>query len=129
MSLQHFTESKIQCARELRQNMTGSEQLLWERLRRKQVLGIRFRRQQIIDGFIADFYCDQAGLVIEVDGKVHDAPAQKMKDELRRKVFAARGLVEIRFKNEEISHDLDGVVNRIAEKTRELVSMNTVPAC
>jgi len=55
-------------ARILRENMTFSEKLLWERLKLKQLFGLRFRRQHPIDFFIADFYCHEARLVIEIDG-------------------------------------------------------------
>ncbi|HCG30677.1 MAG TPA: restriction endonuclease, partial [Chloroflexi bacterium] len=58
-------------ARELRQSMTPAEEWLWEALRGGRLDGLKFRRQQVIGGYIADFYCDAAGLVIEVDGPVH----------------------------------------------------------
>jgi very-short-patch-repair endonuclease len=75
---------------------------------------VKFRRQQIIDGFVTDFYCHQAALVVEVDGSVHDLQGQKDRDELRRKVFEARGLMELRFRNEEVLGGTDRVVKEIA---------------
>ena len=60
----------FQRAKELRKNMTVTEQLLWRRLNKKQ-LGVRFKRQHPIDIFIADFYCHQYKLVVEVDGEYH----------------------------------------------------------
>jgi len=59
-------------ARELRQSMTEAEKLLWQHLRVNRLNGWHFRRQQLIAGFIVDFYCHAAGLVVEVDGSVHD---------------------------------------------------------
>ena len=64
---QKVTSVKVQRAKELRRNMTPEERLLWENLRRNK-LGFHFRRQQIIDSYIADFHCHQAGLVVETDG-------------------------------------------------------------
>ncbi len=63
--------AKVERARQLRREPTREEALLWERLRRNQLDGLHFRRQQIIDGFIVDFYCHAAGLVVEVDGPIH----------------------------------------------------------
>jgi very-short-patch-repair endonuclease len=61
---QHVTKEKLQRSRELRREMTPAEKLLWQEVRANK-LGVRFRRQQVIQGFIVDFYCHQAGLVIE----------------------------------------------------------------
>ncbi|NLD93272.1 MAG: endonuclease domain-containing protein [Fibrobacter sp.] len=109
---QHISEEKLDLARSMRKSMTTWECMLWEKLRREQ-LGVKFRRQQIIEGFIADFYCEKKKLVIEVDGSVHDTPEQKEYDARRCRVFEARGLQEIRFRNSEVECDLDGVVDRI----------------
>jgi very-short-patch-repair endonuclease len=95
--------------------MTEAEGVLWERLRRKSMLGVKFRRQQIIEGFIADFFCEAAKLVIEIDGGVHDLPDQKKIDEHRRKVFEARGLKELRFSNERVMSDINGVLQEIGK--------------
>ena len=68
---QRVTKEKLQRAKELRRDMTPAEKILWQELRGNK-LGIHFRRQQIIAGFIVDFYCHKAALVVEVDGDVHD---------------------------------------------------------
>lgn len=86
---QKVTKEKLQRARELRREMTLAEKILWEELRANK-LGAHFRRQQIIQGFIIDFYCHQAALVIEVDGDIHDL--QKEEDERREKVLSEMGL-------------------------------------
>ena len=75
---QKVTKAKLERAKELRHEMTPAEKLLWEQVRAKK-LGVRFRRQQVIQGFIVDFYCHKAALVVEVDGDVHDL--QKDKDD------------------------------------------------
>ncbi len=83
---------------------------MWKELRAKK-LGVRFRRQQVIQGFIVDFYCHKAGLVIEVDGDIHDL--QEEEDERREKVLSALGLRIVRFRNDEITKNLSTVVEKI----------------
>jgi very-short-patch-repair endonuclease len=90
--------------------MTPAEKILWEELRANK-LGVRFRRQQVIQGFIVDFYCHRAGLVIEVDGDVHDL--QQEEDERREKVLSELGLRVVRFGNDEVMRDLSAVVGKI----------------
>ncbi|HLJ57501.1 MAG TPA: DUF559 domain-containing protein [Chthonomonadaceae bacterium] len=97
-------------ASQMRKEMTEAESALWTHLRRS-ACGAHFRRQQIIDGFIADFYCHSAGLVIEVDGGVHDQ--QEAYDKLREDIITARGLSVLRFKNADVMNDMDGVLERI----------------
>jgi len=76
---QRVTKEKLERAKELRRNMTSAEKLLWQEVRAKK-LGVRFRRQQIIAGFIVDFYCHRAALVVEVDGDIHDLQQKKTQD-------------------------------------------------
>ena len=109
---QAVTKAKLERAKELRREMTPAEKLLWQQIRANK-LGVRFRRQQVIQGFIVDFYCHQAGLVIEVDGDVHDL--QKEEDERRERVLSAMGLRVVRFGNDEVVRDLSAVVGRIRE--------------
>ena len=68
---QIVTEEKLERARELRHDMTPAEKILWGELRGNK-LGVHFRRQHVIAGFIVDFYCHKAALVVEVDGDIHD---------------------------------------------------------
>ncbi|AUB40226.1 Very-short-patch-repair endonuclease [Nostoc flagelliforme CCNUN1] len=103
---------KVQRAKELRQQMTPEEKILWQHLRANRLNGLHFRRQQIINGFIADFYCHATALVIEVDGKIHEQQAEY--DAERDKVLSARGLRLLRIKNEEVRHELDKVLMRIS---------------
>ncbi|HNO94470.1 MAG TPA: DUF559 domain-containing protein [Anaerolineales bacterium] len=107
---QPVTKEKLQRAKELRREMTPAEKILWEELRANK-LGVHFRRQQVIQGFIVDFYCHKAGLVIEVDGDIHDL--QKEEDERREKVLSALGLRVVRFRNDEVMRNLSAVVGRI----------------
>ena len=95
---QTVTKEKLQRAKELRREMTPAEKILWEELRANR-LGVHFRRQQVIQGFIVDFYCHKAGLVIEVDGDVHDL--QQEEDARRERVLCEMGLRLVRFRNDE----------------------------
>jgi very-short-patch-repair endonuclease len=115
VKLQRLSKGKLLQAQELRKAMTPAENMLWEQLRRKNILGVKFRRQQIIEGFIVDFYCESAKLVIEVDGEIHSDPERQVIDVHRRNVFIARGLREIRFANNEILKNIDNVLLEIVQ--------------
>ncbi len=116
---QTVTKEKLQRAKELRRDMTPAEKILWQELRANK-LGVHFRRQQVIAGFIVDFYCHKAGLVIEVDGDIHDL--QQEEDARREKVLREMGLRVVRFRNEEVMRDLSAVVGKV----RELLEMRTI---
>ena len=86
--------------------------MVWQELRANK-LGVRFRRQQVIAGFIVDFYCHKAALVIEVDGDIHDL--QRDEDVRREKALTELGLKIVRFKNDEVVRNLSAVVGKIRE--------------
>ena len=109
---QKVTKAKLERAKELRREMTPAEKLLWQEVRAKK-LGVRFRRQQVIQGFIVDFYCHKAALVVEVDGDIHDL--QQEEDAKREKVLREMGLRIVRFKNDEVVRELSTVVGKIRE--------------
>jgi very-short-patch-repair endonuclease len=108
---QHITSAKAQRARDLRREMTPAERLLWARLRANRLQGFHFRRQQIIEPYIVDFYCHQAGLIIEVDGDVH--AGQQAYDRQREQQLQARGLRVLRFTNRQVVNQLDEVLHTI----------------
>ncbi len=101
-------------AQTMRQNPTSAEKALWQRLRRKQLMGFRFRRQQPIDRFIVDFFCREAGLVVEEDGPVHDSPEHQEYDAQRSRFLQERGIVILRIQNDQVLHDMDSVLQDIA---------------
>jgi len=109
---QTVAKEKLQRAKELRRDMTPAEKILWGKLRGNK-LGVHFRRQQIIAGFIVDFYCHKAALVIELDGDIHDL--QQEEDARREKVLSEMGLRIVRFRNEEVMKNLAGVLGRMRE--------------
>ena len=94
--------------------MTPAEQILWQELRANKQ-GVHFRRQQIIAGFIVDFYCHRAALVLEVDGDIHDL--QLVEDARRETILREPGLRIVRFENDDVIRNLSGVV----EKIRDLI--------
>lgn len=99
-------------ARAMRINPTPSEGLLWEKLRAKK-LGVKFRRQAIILGWIADFYCPSERLVIELDGADHQLPENKVKDAARDLAMQTLGLRILRIRSIRVHRDLEGVIAEI----------------
>lgn len=102
-------------AKMLRKGMTGAELQLWEKLKRKKMLGLRFRLQHPIDIFIADFYCHPLKLVIEVDGGIHKTTDQKEYDFGREGELENWGIIIIRFTNEEIESEMSSVLEDIKQ--------------
>ena len=115
---QKVSPEKIKRAKELRQNMTPVEKITWQHLRAKRFNNLKFRRQQIIEGFIVDFYCHSLGLVIEVDGKVHDKQIEYDRD--RDKILLAKNLHILRFTNKQVIENIKAVLNTIAEKIEDI---------
>lgn len=108
---QKITSTKLQRAKQLRRDMTPEEKMLWQHLRRNNLNGLHFRRQQIIDGFIVDFYCHAAKLVIEIDGEIHQHQTEY--DTERDQILSTKGLRLLRIKNEEVRNNLKVVLNQI----------------
>jgi very-short-patch-repair endonuclease len=108
---QRVSRSKVVAARQLRKSMTPAEARLWSVLRGNALLGLHFRRQQIIAGFIVDFYCHGSALVIEVDGGVHldNEPSDIERDG----ILADLGFEVLRFTNEDIEGRLGSVLESI----------------
>jgi very-short-patch-repair endonuclease len=103
-----------QMARMLRRDQTPTEKKLWSRLRGSQMVGCNFRRQFPIGEFIADFCCRESGLVIELDGAHHAGdPAQVEADKRREAAFAQRGFRVLRFWNDDITCNLERVLEQI----------------
>ena len=95
----------------LRQNQTGAERLLWHQLRRKRVGHLRFRRQYRLGSYIVDFVCLWARLIVEVDGPHHDLTFEN--DQRRTRWLESQGFRVIRFSNDDVMGNLEGVVRRI----------------
>lgn len=108
------SQELIARARQLRREATTAESLLWELLRDRRLLGRKFRRQHPIGQFIADFFCDDARLIIEIDGAVHREPTQQERDRLREEILREHGFAMLRFTNEQIFDHTEQVLREIA---------------
>ena len=100
-------------ARALRAALTEGERKLWQRLRNRQLSGAKFRRQHPIGPYIVDFFCLEARLTIELDGSQHGEEAQARADERRTEYLQQQGYTVLRFWNEEVLDNLDGVLETI----------------
>ncbi|GEM_PF-13395 len=101
--------------RALRKIATEPEQILWDRLRDRQLCGMKFRRQHQIGDYIADFYCAEARLVVEIDGGIHDHSDVEAKDRNRAKWLRAQGFNVLRFPNDAVSEKPEDVLSIIGD--------------
>jgi cyclase len=108
-------------ADELRKNSTEDEKLLWKHLKANQ-LGVRFKRQHPVWMYIADFYCHELKLVIEVDGSVHNVKEVMEYDKVREEDIVSFGIRVIRFTNTEIKADISSVIDKIRNTIKEIKS-------
>jgi very-short-patch-repair endonuclease len=104
-------------ARNLRRNQTEAERLLWSRLRNRRLAGYKFRRQHPVAGFVADFACPDAGLVVEVDGGQHLTEAEA--DAARSQSLAEAGFRVIRFWNNQVLTETEAVLAEILRALQE----------
>jgi very-short-patch-repair endonuclease len=93
--------------------MTDAENMLWLKLRRKQLKGRPFYRQKIIGKYIVDFYCPKANLVIELDGGQHYSEIGKAKDRARNDVLTKTGIKVLRFSDRDVFENIGGVMEEI----------------
>lgn len=107
-----YKPQTLKQARRLRRNMTPQERLLWTRLRDRQLAGHKFRKQQPIGSYIADFVCQQKKLIVEADGSQHcDSGHDVTRDQWLKK----QGYSVLRYWNNEINENLEGVLENILE--------------
>lgn len=110
--------------RYLRNNMPKSEVLLWARLKNKQMHGERFLRQYSIDQYILDFYCPRLKLAIEIDGDSHFMSGAEDYDKVRQEHIETFDIQFLRFTNEDVYKNIDGVCQTIWEKIENTVYHN-----
>jgi very-short-patch-repair endonuclease len=101
--------------RELRNNCTPEEAILWERIRKRQIDGLIFKRQHSVGGYILDFYCGSKRLAIEIDGMHHLNKDIKRYDDIRTEFLNSHNIKVIRFMNSQINNDLQSVLNEIMD--------------
>ena len=109
--VRHYDRDLVLRARQLRSGATSAENILWQKLRRKQINGRRFRRQQPIGPFVVDFYCPELTIAIELDGDSHGG--KESQDKSRQEFLEAQGLAVLRFWNSDVWQNLDGVLQTI----------------
>ena len=108
---QPVSAEKVEASRRLRRDSTPAEVALWAGVRGRRLGGFKFRHQQLVPGFVVDFYCPEAGLVVELDGPVHDS--QVAADAEREAALRGRGLRVIRFPNRRVEAELPAVLAEI----------------
>src|SRR5215216_1789765 len=107
---QRVSAKQLEGAKDLRRDMTPAETILWKKLRTNKLNRLHFRRQQIVHGYFADFYCHEHELIVEVDGGIHEL--QREYDAERAEYLNSLGLRVIRFTNDEIKKNLNGVLQK-----------------
>jgi len=103
----------IQIAKELRKEQTEAESILWKFLKSRKLKGFKFRIQYPIGRYIADFYCIEKRLIIEIDGEIHNRAERKEYDLIRNKEIECRNIKILRFTNQEVFNN----VRKVIEKT------------
>jgi len=121
-------DETFQLARALRRFMTDAEKRLWEELKNRKFLGLKFRRQHPIHWYIADFYCHEKRLVIEVDGLIHKQRTVKEHDNNRSAELDRLGISVIRFTNDQALTSLPEVLEDIATFANNLPTISPSPS-
>jgi len=106
----------------LRKEMPPAEVALWQYLRDRQANGHKFRRQYSVDRYILDFYCPSAKLAIELDGDSHFSDSASQSDEVRQKTIENLGIRFLRFTNQDVYENLDGIFEKILKHLPPLPS-------
>jgi len=123
-----FNDRKLKNIRQqLRKSTPETEKILWARIRRRQINGIKFRRQQSIGPYILDFYSFEIDLGIEIDGPSHYLPEHSVHEKQRNQFLAGQTLQLLRFQNSEIYENLEGVLITIQEKVAEILRNEARP--
>ena len=120
-----YNKNLTQASRDLRKNMTEAEQLLWSRLRSKQLLGLQFYRQKPLLNYIVDFYCPAANLVIQCDGSQHFTEDGLEADRIRDEALAQLGLKVLRFDNGQVMGQIDDVVDLVYRYCLEVLTIES----
>ncbi len=110
-------------ARTLRSNMTDAEQLIWSKIRRKQISDFQFYRQKNIGHYIVDFYCPKGKLIVEIDGGQHYQIDGMKKDQKRDSYLQQLGFSVLRFSDIDALKNIDGVVERIHEHLKSSLTL------
>lgn len=113
ISQQPLQPEALARARELRQNQTSAEEYLWFFLRDRKLNGVKFRRQHPIGPYVLDFYARALKLAVEFDGDQHSVTGRAIYDQQRTRDLNAAGVRVVRFTNDEVFNNVEGVLDRI----------------
>lgn len=122
-----FDPQLLQFAKSMRHTATDAEYLMWQVLRAKRFINLKFRRQHVIAPYIVDFYCHEIGLVIELDGSQHGTDDAIEYDAERTKFLEALGLTVVRYWNQDVLGRTDVVLEDLWNVCAELKSKSTSP--
>ena len=109
----YYNSHNIKNAKQMRSNMTDAESKMWYLLRAKRFYGLKFKRQVLVGNYIADFICEEKSLIIEIDGGQHNSSNKIQNDIQRTNYLENNGYTVIRFWNNEVLNNIDGVCERI----------------
>ncbi len=115
---------KIQFAREFRKNPTKSEKIMWNALRNRQFLNLKFRRQFLKDGYLIDFYCHELRLAVEIDGSIHLEKEQAKYDEERQKIIEQNNIRFIRINSETIESNINKILKKLEIIINKIKTLN-----
>lgn len=127
MGTTRFPRRRRDRARHLRREETRHERLLWGKLRANRLGGLHFRRQAPLGPFVVDFLCHAATLVVELDGGGHTAAATERSDRTRDRFLAREGFAVLRFWNDEVLRNLDGVTETILATASARLGAHALP--
>lgn len=118
----HFNRPELkQRRRQLRQDQTYAEKVMWSQLRNRLFLGIKFKRQYSVDNYVIDFYAPELKLAIELDGTIHNEPEQIEYDKIRQAQIEKLGIKFIRITNEELLSNPNKTFSKIENKAQNLI--------
>lgn len=121
MTKHYNKSSEKEKRRNLRQNQTYLEEILWLHLRNKKCLGIKFRRQYSVDQYVIDFYAPEIKLAVELDGGIHDEPNKKVYDAERQQYIEKFGIAFCRLTNEEYEGNPEKAFEKIETAIKVLL--------
>ena len=113
-------DKQFQIARKLRKNSTKEERILWQLLRNRQFLGLKFKRQFPIGNYVVDFVCEEKKLIIELDGGQHNEPENIHLDCVRTEFLKSKGFTVVRFWNKDINLNISGVYSYLLDFVEKL---------
>ena len=124
MSFFHGNWKLKEYSRKLRNNSTLSEVLLWNHIKKKQILGFQFLRQKTIHYYIVDFFCSRLKLAIEIDGSSHIGKEEY--DQIRQQQLESLGITVLRFTNDDVNKNMEFVLQQIEQKISDLLDMSEI---